>query len=33
MPANIVAGMFGFERADFFELEEPEQREAPVVQF
>jgi LemA protein len=32
-PSNIVAGMFNFERADFFELEAPEQREAPRVSF
>jgi len=32
-PSNIVAGMFNFERADFFELEAPEQREAPQVSF
>ncbi len=32
-PSNIVAGMFNFERADFFELEAPEQREAPKVSF
>ena len=32
-PSNIVAGMFHFERADFFEVEEAEQREAPAVSF
>ena len=32
-PANLVAGMFGFKLEEFFELEEPEQREAPKVQF
>jgi LemA protein len=32
-PSNIVAGMFNFERADFFEVEEAEQREAPKVSF
>jgi LemA protein len=32
-PSNIVAGMFSFERADFFEVEAPEQREAPQVSF
>ena len=32
-PSNIVAGMFSFERADFFEVEEAEQREAPQVSF
>ena len=32
-PSNIVAGTFSFERADFFEVEEAEQREAPKVAF
>jgi len=32
-PANVVAGMMGFTAADFFELEEPEMREAPKVEF
>lgn len=32
-PTNIVAGMFGFKPAEFFELEEPAAREAPKVQF
>jgi len=32
-PDNVLAGMFGFMRRDFFELEEGEQREAPKVQF
>ena len=32
-PSNIVAGMFGFPSEEFFELEEPEAREAPKVQF
>ena len=32
-PDNIFAGMFGFQRRDFFELEEAEQREAPQVKF
>ncbi len=32
-PNNIVAGMFNFEEQDFFELEEPEAREAPKVEF
>ncbi len=32
-PANIVAGMFNFERKPFFEVIEPEQREAPKVTF
>jgi LemA protein len=32
-PNSIVAGMFNFEQQDFFELEEPEAREAPKVEF
>ena len=32
-PNNIIAGMFNFQPAVFFELEEPAQREAPKVQF
>jgi len=32
-PNNMVAGMFGFKPEEFFELEEPEQREAPKVSF
>jgi LemA protein len=32
-PSNVVAGMFRFERADFFEVEEADQREAPRVSF
>ena len=32
-PNNMVANMFGFKEQDFFELEEPEAREAPKVQF
>jgi len=32
-PANMVARMMGFEPSDFFELEEPEMREAPKVEF
>ena len=32
-PSNIVAGTFNFERADFFEIEAAEQREAPKVSF
>jgi LemA protein len=33
VPANMVAGMFGFNEADFFEIEEPAHREAPKVEF
>ncbi len=32
-PSNIIAGMFNFKRADFFEIEEAAQREAPKVSF
>ncbi len=32
-PSNIVAGMFNFERSEFFEVEAAEQREAPKVSF
>jgi LemA protein len=32
-PANIIAGMFHFESGEFFEIEEPAQREVPKVSF
>jgi len=32
-PSNIIAGMFNFSQAEFFELKEEEQREAPKVSF
>lgn len=32
-PSNIIAGMFNFAKGEFFELKEPEQREAPRVSF
>lgn len=32
-PANIVANMFGFKEAEYFEVEEKEVREAPKVEF
>jgi len=32
-PNTIVAGMFSFQARDYFEIEEPAQREAPKVQF
>ncbi len=32
-PSNIVAGMFNFRDEEFFELEEPAEREAPKVDF
>lgn len=33
VPTNIIAGMFHFEKADYFEMENPEEREAPKVSF
>ncbi len=32
-PNNILANMFGFQRRDYFELEEPAAKEAPKVSF
>ncbi len=32
-PSNIVAGMFKFTEEEFFEIEAPEEREAPKVSF
>ncbi len=32
-PNNMLAGMFGFQPEDYFELEDPEMRQAPEVQF
>jgi len=32
-PSNIIAGMFNFAEASLFEIEAPEQREAPKVSF
>lgn len=32
-PGNIMASMFGFKRADYFEIEDPAAREAPEVTF
>jgi len=32
-PGVLMAGMFGFARQEFFELEEPAEREAPKVKF
>jgi LemA protein len=32
-PASMIAGTFNFGEAEYFEIEEPEQREAPSVQF
>jgi len=33
VPANVVAGVFNFERAEFFEIEDPAHRETPKVEF
>jgi hypothetical protein len=32
-PANLVASMLGFQPAEFFEIEETGQRDAPKVKF
>jgi LemA protein len=32
-PSNLVAGLFRFERAEFFEVEEPAERKVPQVRF
>jgi len=32
-PNNLIAGSFGFEKRDYFEIEEPTHREAPQVSF
>ena len=32
-PSNIIAGMFGFSGAEFFEIEDPKARQIPTVQF
>src|SRR5947208_10189941 len=32
-PSSIIAGMFNFAPAELFQIEKPEQREAPKVQF
>ncbi|MHC4294022.1 MAG: LemA family protein [Planctomycetota bacterium] len=32
-PNNMVAGSFGFQKRDYFEIEEPTHREAPKVEF
>ena len=32
-PSNIVAGMFGFSTAEFFEIEDPSVRDTPAVKF
>jgi LemA protein len=33
IPANVIAGMFNFKEREFFEVEEPEARDAPKIQF
>jgi len=33
IPTNIVAGLFHFKEEDFFEIEEPAERETPKVKF
>ena len=33
VPTNIVAGMFNFEKSEFFEIEIPEEKEVPKVSF
>ncbi len=32
-PGNIIAGQFGFKAAEFFQVEAPEDRQAPQVKF
>jgi len=32
-PSNIIASIFNFKKEEFFEIEEPEEREVPRVQF
>jgi LemA protein len=32
-PSNIIAGMFNFKEAEFFEIEENAEREVPKVDF
>jgi len=32
-PNNVLAGMFKFEKADFFEIEDPVEKEVPQVKF
>jgi LemA protein len=33
LPSNLIAGMFGFKKEEFFELEEAAAKEAPKVSF
>lgn len=32
-PSNLIAGIFGFKKAEFFEIEVPQERELPKVSF
>jgi LemA protein len=32
-PSNVVAGMFGFSKEEFFEIDNPEERKTPKVSF
>jgi LemA protein len=32
-PSNIVAGLFNFDKGEFFEIKDPTAREAPKVSF
>ena len=32
-PSNVIAGLFGFDKKDFFEIEDPAAREVPKVEF
>ncbi|MBQ8090458.1 MAG: LemA family protein, partial [Pyramidobacter sp.] len=32
-PSSLLAGLFGFSKADFFELSSPSEGEAPKVDF
>ncbi|MDF1701695.1 MAG: LemA family protein [Planctomycetota bacterium] len=32
-PSNVIAGMFGFEKREFFEIEDSSQRENPSIDF
>lgn len=32
-PSNVIAGMFNFKQSEFFEIEEPKEREVPKVSF
>jgi len=33
VPSNIIAGLFNFKQAEFFEIETPAERDVPKVQF